>query len=643
MCKADSNLNNDNDNDMDMLENMLADPLTSKQLEEMVKTMSVKPMSVKPTVRPVPKASVPKPKASVPKPQVRKPKTETESWSIADFERDRKELVEFVCDNICPLIENEIRRILVRAPVKSGKRGMVEFLAMRDKKSREKRVHAFVSAWHRAADKEQREELGEHNLKVFSIINDKSVRSFLKWLEDNMKAGNLIVVHLDECDHGSGDTQMLSKIWPKIRSDSRVTTILYSATPEEAMFSPEFDMREFTESHPPLFYTPPKGYCGSARFLEEGLVHDARPFFTKDGLSEQAKEIVSDMRAGMLTNPKRNLLILRLTYSLHVGVDRTENKAKHLFLKRLSSFKELSDFNVIVDKGDYDGNDIHKEEIEWSSKAYWDKKGTDKPLLIVHDQTATRSTEWSCHDRVFATHDYRKSVTYVSVSQAQERVNHYDAKYGGFQPIRVYGHETTFLLSAGKISYDEYRKKPEWSSKKVDKRKAVDAYVVRKTDSHVIHPVYNKYYSEEEADEILHTLHSYVEVKLSGRIAEESRIEYLSKSIFIACTKDDDIDGLFTEEYARLNVEKVRNFQNPFIASEKEGKKDGKYQGYMRGWSVLEYDQVKEAKWSLAGGDRITVCYNKGVLGVAARYQTKETKIVDTMRAYKSIYSDVSL
>jgi len=616
-----------------MLENMLADPLTSKQLEEKVKMMETERR---------PKPTAPKPQAGrpMPKPRTKKPKTETESWSIADFEQKRKELVEFVCDNICPLIENEIRRILVRAPVKSGKRGMVEYLAMRDKKSREKRVHAFVSAWHRAADKEQREELGDHNLKVFSIINDKSVKSFLKWLEDNIKAGNLIVVHLDECDHGSGDTQKLSEIWPAIRSDSRVTTILYSATPEEAMFSSEFDIREFTESHPPLFYTPPKGYCGSARFLEEGLVHDACPFFTKDGLSDQAKEIVSDMRASTLTNPNRNILILRLTYSLSIGADRTENKAKHLFLKRLSSFKELSDFNVIVDKGDYDGNDIHKEEIEWSSKSYWDKKDTSKPILIVHDQTATRSTEWSCHDRVFATHDYRKSVTYVAVSQAQERVNHYEAKYGGFQPIRVYGHELSFLLSSGKIDYQEYRKKPEWSSKKVDKRKATDSYVVRKTDTHKIHPLYNKYYSEEEANEILHTLHSYVEVKMSCRITEEIRVEHLSESIFISCTKDDDIDGLFTKEYARLNITKDREFRNPFIQSEKVGKKDGKYQGYVRGWNVFEYDEVKEAKWSLAGGDRLTICYNKGVLGIAARFLTGETKVIDTMRAYKSIYAD---
>ena len=632
MCKADSNLNNDND--MDMLENMLADPLTSMQLEEKVNAMSVKPISVKPTVRPMPqvrklKPSVPKPqvrklKPSAPKPQTKKPKTETESWSIADFEEKRKELVEFVCDNICPLIENGTRRILVRAPVKSGKRGMVEYLAMRDKKSRENRVHAFVSAWHRAADKEQREELGDHNLKVISIISEKSVKSFLKWLEDNIEAGNLVVVHLDECDHGSGETQMLSKIWPKIRSDPRVTTILYSATPEEAMFSPEF--KEFLESHPPLFYTPPKGYCGSGRFLEEGLVHDARPFFTKDGLTEQAKEILRDMQAARQTNPKRNIFILRLT-----GVN-----SKHDFLENLRFFKELSEFTLILDKED-DCNS-QKEDIQWSSKSYWDTKGTDKPILIVHNQTATRSTEWSCHDRVFATHDYREKVSYVVVSQAQERVNHYEAKYGGFQPIRVYGHKKTFLLSAGKIDHKEYMRIP-WTKHKLHK---IDAYVIRRPDTKAIHPLYKAQYSEEKANEILRSMDSLTAPIVSNRTKGTVEDEEVVECFFVPCNKDDDINGLVQKEFKRLKFDPKRTFDNEkFINSEKKGMVRGLYQGNFRVWKVFDYQEVLKEK--NAGLDekttiRSVVCYNEGVLGLGFRYLTGKTEEKTTLKSNLSMF-----
>ena len=617
LYKADSNLNND----MDMLENMLADPNTSKELEEMVKMMKLdrRPKPV-PRCRKPKESSVAKAKP-MPKPRTKKPKTETESWSISDFEQKREELVKFVCDNICPLIENGIMRILVRAPVKSGKRGMVEYLAMRDKKSREKRVHAFVSAWHRAADKEQREELGDHNLKVFSIINDKSVKSFLKWLKDNIEAGNLIVVHLDECDHGSGDKQMLSKIWSKIRSDPRVTTILYSATPEEAMFSHEFDIREFTESHPPLFYTPPKGYCGSGRFLEEDLVHDAQPFFRKDGLSEQAKEILRDMHASRQTNPKRNLLILRLTAV----------NSKHEFLKSISSFKELSEFTIIVDKDD-DDCDIQKEEIQWSSKSYWDKKGTDKPLLIVHNQTATRSTEWSCHDRVFATHDYREKVVYVVVSQAQERVNHYEAKYGGFQPIRVYGHKKTFQLSAGQIDYKEYIKNP-WFKRKVDRRIATEeVYTIRNTETNTLHHDYDKHYTENEAIKILRSLMSYGKTELSNRLACGGSEVPVYQGEWLPITKETwDTDW---SEYC-LTHPSFGKMENPFINAEKH-RKGEIWLGQHRGWKHLEFSEGKlyqivsggriQLDLGSTGGDRKTVCYSNGQLGVFIARLTGERK-----------------
>ena len=249
--------------------------------------------------------------------RIRRSVCEPKPWSVAVFEREREHLTRFVRENISPLIENDVKRVLVRAPVKSGKREMDEYLAMRDKNTTKKRSHAFISSWHRTADSEQRDELETQNLSVFSIINDTQVESFLQWLGDNIAQDNDIVIHLDECDHGSGEKQKLSKIWSRIRNHVQITTILYSATPEEVVFSEELDtLDDFMESHPPILYTPPEGYCGPARFLEEGLVYDALPFFTKDGLSEQAKEIVGDMRESMRTDSSRNILILRLTYSL---------------------------------------------------------------------------------------------------------------------------------------------------------------------------------------------------------------------------------------------------------------------------------------------------------------------------------------
>ena len=54
-------------------------------------------------------------------------------WSVAVFQHLRPHMTNFVDNRIIPLLEDtECRRIVVRAPVKSGKREMVEYIAMRD-------------------------------------------------------------------------------------------------------------------------------------------------------------------------------------------------------------------------------------------------------------------------------------------------------------------------------------------------------------------------------------------------------------------------------------------------------------------------------------------------------------------------------
>jgi hypothetical protein len=390
------------------------------------------------------------------------------------------------------------------------------------------------------------------------------------------------------------------------------------------MFSEELDIvvDDFMESHPPILYTPPEGYCGPARFLEEGLVYDALPFFTKDGLSDQAKELVGDMRESMLTEPSRNILILRLTYSL--GGNKKDNKAIHVFLKNLSQYKELSDFFVIVDKPDKvikSSHPILKQDIEWSSKNYWDFTTKDRPILIVHDQTATRSTEWSCHDRVFATHDYRDSVTFVTVSQAQERVNHYEQKYGGFQGIRAYGHKKSFQLSAGQIEHKDYIGNP-WFMRKVDRRIATEVYTIRNTDTNTLHPNHNKHYTKNEAIEILRSLMSYGDADLSSRIVCGGSEVPVYEGDWIPITKE-----TWETEWSKycLTHPECSKMENPFDEAEKH-KKGEIWLGQHRGWKHLEFSEGKlynivsgarkQIDLGSTGGDRKTICYNNGQLGV---------------------------
>ena len=97
-------------------------------------------------------------------------------WSVAVFETQRTHMTNFVRSKILPKLEDALcRRVVVRAPVKSGKREMVEYIAMRDSVGEPTRKHAFISAWHRKADEEQRDELGGQNMAVFSVTSEKNL------------------------------------------------------------------------------------------------------------------------------------------------------------------------------------------------------------------------------------------------------------------------------------------------------------------------------------------------------------------------------------------------------------------------------------------------------------------------------------
>lgn len=584
-------------------------------------------------------------------------------WSVAEFEKYRPELTVFVRDKVMHLLEDEAcRRICLRAPVKSGKREIVEYIAMRDGSSAPNRLHVFISAWHRAADEDQRVELSKHNLTVFSIVNNKKVDACVTWLSTQIAAGKEIVVHLDECDHGSGQKQLLSKIWPVVRAHEKVTTILYSATPQEVLFSGEVEDAEYLTMIDEIKqghfvkYEPAENtkFCGPKKFLKEKLIIDAKPFFYADTmeLTPQGKEIVNKLQANLVKDPKRNIIVLRLAYSELGGKksERKENKAIYQFLKNLASFPELAGWSITVDKGDNCGLSsplFRTETVQWSSRQYWEDKAINKPMLIVIDQTSSRSTEWACHDRVFATHDFRNKITFSVISQAQERVNHYEAKYGGFQSILVYGHKATFMLSAGEIDYETYLARP-WIAQKVDKRSARGELLWQIKDKigGKSHPAYPVALSAIATDLALQDLGCFGDVSVSARVAGRITNKPVYASTWLEAnetTWDHQLSQwLLTMPPSEATRSKM---QNPFKKRDaiQQRLPNGVWKGrHFGGWNVLDYKSQIEGKAS-AGINGVAeqvrkICYNDGVLGVAVCWITGYQK-VEALKVVKSMYS----
>ena len=587
-------------------------------------------------------------------------------WSVAVFETLRPHMANFVRNEILPHLEDlEVRRIVIRAPVKSGKREMVEYIAMRDSVSAPTRVHAFVTAWHRKADEEQREELGGQNMAVFSIVNAAALGRCLSWIHEQLAKGLQIVLHLDECDHGSGSNQTLSRLWREVRNNEHICCILYSATPEEVLYSGEVENDDLSDDLSEMIgemldgrrkrYNPPAGYCGPKRFLDEDLVYIALPFFEKiDGrfvLSVQGKEIIRNLREAILANPRRNVIVLRLSY--YDGGNKKEHKAIHQFIHACGSIPELIGFDIVADieaDTDVHGSSVMKDTVEWSNSAYWRRKmPVEVPTIILIDQKSSRSTEWACHDRVFATHDFRNVARFSTISQAVERVNHYEQKYGGFQPIHVYCHKKTLLLSADKIEYKEYCTS-EWFSKKVDRRTSggAEAFVIRNRITNQPHPQWPMPVSSVIADRALQVLECFAPVSLAERIKGSVKSVPIYETRFHSVTEENwaDVAGDLCPHVAH----RTRSWlQNPFPESRRHGLGEGgNFKGYLANlWRVLNYDtEVKNLdNWGARskGADGLykaqrVICYREGVLGVAVRIDTGRRIEKNTLQAFKSMY-----
>lgn len=573
-------------------------------------------------------------------------------WSVDQFQSYRRHVTDFVDTNIVPLVRsNRCSRIVLHGPVKGGKREIAEYTALRDAvtSGQAQRVHAFTSAWHRTADDDQRSELKQHNLHVFSIISKEKAIECIRWIKTQIENGRDVVIHLDECDHGSGVRQLLGRVWREIRENNRVTVILYSATPEEVLYSDEIDsdseyddlIDTMMNTGHYLKYTPPSAFCGPARFLDENLVRNAMPFFQGTSLTPQGREICTGLRECMSLNPRRNMVFLRLSYST-LRQDRGNRKASksiHQFLRVIDQIPELNGVSVLVDKDEHfecNSPRVLKERIQWSNPTYWNLKATGVPILIVADQTSTRSTEWAFHDRVYAEHDFRNIVQFGTTSQAQERVNHYDTKYGGFQPIIVYGSVKTFQLSAGRISYEEYLTN-EWYSRKVDRRRSGDSelYEVKNTATGELHPGSQTPVTREESDRILQESGSYADQSLSARVRGSVRNVAIVDTTWHSCNVETFDEVSRSEEFRRQSG--VHRFQNPFIPPQMIG---DLFTGYLRERRVFQYSEVSDSRWGFnrtTNGPRLTVCYRDGVLGIALRTLIG-FEIQNTLSAFRSMY-----
>jgi hypothetical protein len=523
-------------------------------------------------------------------------------WNIATFEQLRPELTEFVRAHLVGCVRRgaapHIRQVV--APVKSGKREIVEYLAARDTGG--DRLHAFLSSFHRVADEPQRTEMTKFGIAVFTAAGGQA--KVAEWLA---RPGEK-VIHIDESDYGTGDRQALAHHWSTVNLDPNVIAIfLYSATPEESIWSPAIAPGAAVR------YDPPPTYCGAEFFLQEGLVQEAESFFTQGGagvvLSGQGLSIVADLRRSIAAarradpappHPLRNVVIVRLTYwdDKSIGI---EGKAIYNTVCAVSRMAELGGVAILVDKSAVpgrckpppDAKNLYIRAIDWTNPQF----DSAMPTLVIIEQKCSRSTEWCFHDRIFAYHEFRPEPAYSAVLQATMRVAHYSTRYGmEFQRIRVYTKRLVLEYAAGLAGLEAVANGG---------------------------------------------------VKFGARIAiaRGAAIAAVASRFYPVDPRDPDGFGLAaiigTIRASPDLPEAVR--AHPFMPDAKKiFRKDvtkNLYMGCLRTYSVLSYARVSRERGGLREGPRLTGCYDGEVLGVALRwYDGAPAAPQVTAKTVKSMY-----
>lgn len=358
------------------------------------------------------------------------------------FKEKRSELTNYVLNEIIP---GDHKFKLVRAPVKSGKRGMVEVNSLYNKDDE----HVFLTALHRLADISQRDELASYGITVFSVNNIKKKDECITFI--NGIKNKKCLIHLDELDFGCGDGQLLNYIYMAFRENANVLFILYSATIEVAKKEFLINKIDFFECKP---FVPPFTYFGIKKYIEKKLFFQATGFISYENntleITPQGKELIEKLKQNTINkNNKKHIGVLRLAGNFKIDG------------KVVSQFEKLKEYqDIIEDKYNIRLKFIGSNDssIVWDSPKYWlDELNPNKSFIFVINQVSGRSTEWKCHPYLVWFHTLRTEETPTSsIIQDQERSVYYTTAYTDDINIEIYGDLPTAQYSAGIITFDQY-------------------------------------------------------------------------------------------------------------------------------------------------------------------------------------------
>jgi DNA polymerase IIIc chi subunit len=313
------------------------------------------------------------------------------------------------------------KHVIVRAPVKSGKRMLKIIQALQDASRTSPARHIYITALNRLDARVQLAEMKQYGILCVCVTNPSSLT-----LEEAMQESrdfSQIVIHFDEADYGTGKNQKIdqTKLLELAKRDSRVKVIFYSATNEEIETSKFRDICEIVTFVPAANYRGSKWFLSQKDYTGNTLVEEAQSLwdYSKKDFTPHGKQVLQYF---VNAPAEMSIGVARISADKVYPKIKPGGRQHETFMRRLDEMKILVEF---VDES---------KPLQWGR----DDSGRLSPLLslaasnreyrtlLVINQTCTRSTEVGFHSNIAFWHDYRGiPKSYNTIIQASLRVAHY--------------------------------------------------------------------------------------------------------------------------------------------------------------------------------------------------------------------------
>jgi hypothetical protein len=374
-------------------------------------------------------------------------------------------------NSIIKRIKKGRRNINVCAKVKSGKRKIVEACSLNevlDNKLGPEYEHIFTSSLHKKADKNQRTELENVGLSVISMNTKPNTKKLINIIKNHIQNQKKMIIHLDELDHGSKETQLMNLLYIEFVNNKDVHFVKYSATPYDALI--EFldeDIIKKIGKPSIIEHKPGKDYYGAKEYLRDGLFMEAKKTH-KISYDETKRHAIGIEFTDEFIQLVKELKDNHKNKKPCFGFLRVVGSRKFQKISNKSPSINILDFNVFLQfraiieenigvKLIFGGGQKKDKvkEISWDDISEWEY---GLPKIYIVNNTANRSTEMKCHHLFAWIHEYRKfdRASISTITQSQERfVGHLS---GVTHKPRIYGNVNVAKFSAGLITLDELLK-----------------------------------------------------------------------------------------------------------------------------------------------------------------------------------------